>query len=523
MITISSFGIVGLNLYPVQCEVHLSLQLPCIQIVGLPGTITQESRERIKAATQNAGLEWPSRKVTINLLPVDLPKWGSHFELAMALGVLICHSKTKLSFDFFAIGELSLSGEIRPCGWIGLAEPYLQRLQRAHPHQHVVLMVHPQDAATINSRDCLVVSVSTLKEAMDWIQFNSIQYLKQENKIEHDALSLMPVKVPVDGAHYKPQFSLLNSVQGEPLGKLAALLCIFNGFHALFAGPQGMGKSLLIQAIVQALPPLSQEKLKWKNLLRQSLKNHYSKGGYDQSGEEAINGAPPRVYLQSSTTRAALEGAMLPSGQVLAGSMTEAHFGVLIADEFLELSRDVLESLRQPLEEGEVRLQRARYRITLPTQFQLLASTNLCPCGAAGDSRKFCRCLRSRLNSYQSKLSGPILDRFDLIVLIGHKGKNWNELDFEEREIISFLLDSKNWINFFNLREKTMVGEVESEKAFALKKEFFQSLEDDSFSERVQKKVMKVACALSTLQQSPLTMVHFRLAAKLRAELFKGS
>jgi len=513
---IESCVLLGLEPYPVVCEVDLSLQLPQFVMVGLPSSITQESRERVKAAFVNSGLDWPQRKVTVSLLPAALPKWGSHFELAIALGVAWAHSGEPQTVSVFALGELSLSGDVRPCGWVGAIANWLAA-QADHAQRNgipIVVMAHDRDVQDLllaqpDLKDlCELIGVRTLVEAVTQLSEVTSRMKRAQNQAQTRA-KLRVYDSSVSSADpLPPSFSTLKEVRGEPLAKLAALVAIAGGHHCLFAGPQGIGKSMLIRAITEATASLTPAEQVERSSIFKGL------GGVFDSQESESCGGRPVVSLQTSATRAALEGALQSSGQVLPGELTRAHRGILVADEFLEFKRDVIECLRQPLEEGIVRLQRARFRATLPASFQLLASTNLCPCGkwSFGTSNS-CRCAAPRRISYQSKLSGPILDRFDLTVLLGEERLGFLEkMPPDLKKLTIELLDPSTWE--VRLREFPHVPKA----SLADPAELWSQVSTGA-SERGKLKLARVSRTLAGLLGVPRQVIHLRLAVHLRQNL----
>lgn len=411
--SVQSCALLGIEPHPVLCEVDLSNQLPTFTLVGLPSSLTQESRERIRAAVVNSGLDWPARKITVNLLPANLPKWGSHFELAMALGVLGAAAENReMPVNVFAVGELSLSGHLRACGWLSTVARWLLESARRtlqNVGEPLVLLAHPDDVRQLLAvapelaHACELCPVETLQASFAALLEARVR-LKQTPRLR----AVPPEPSPPIGV--EPSLKTLAEVQGEPLGVLAALVAIARPHHCLFVGQHGMGKSMLLRAIAEASKPLSDDERRARQGFLGMFGEYFTANG---------DFPRPTVYLQTSVSRAALEGALLNSGQLLPGELTRAHLGLLVADELLEFHRDVIECLRQPLEEGIVRLQRAKFRTILPASFQFLASTNLCPCGYFATERHECRCGKVRLLDYLRKLSGPLADRFDLIVLIG--------------------------------------------------------------------------------------------------------
>ena len=505
--TIQSCALVGLDPYAVVCEVDLSRQLPNFTLVGLPSSMTQESRERIRSAVTNSGFDWPARKITINMLPASLPKWGSHFELGMALGILGVTNELSAAFTIFAVGELSLAGEIRPCGWLSAIAPWLKKMGaqvRAQTGEPMLVVAHEKDIKQLAMSDlelssvCELVGVRDLASAYAAVFEASARLGQGAKKADLEQLS-------GQAAHVSP-LSTLALVRNEPLAVAAALVAIAGRHHALFAGPHGMGKSMVIRGICEAHRPLNDS----QNAERATTLTMF--------GEPGLAGLEnPAVYLQTSISRAALEGALLNSGQVLPGEMTRAHLGILVADELLEFRRDVIEAMRQPLEERIVRLQRAKFRAALPANFQFLASTNLCPCGLWGQNRRPCRCRKALRDSYQQKLSGPIMDRFDLIVIVGHRASSsrLTQIPPDLVSAVDALVNPDSWTERLERATKLLAqNQVES----ASPAELWSQL-PVSASDRGRLKLARLSKTLAALLGERRELRHLRLALLLRQDL----
>lgn len=506
--SIQTCALVGLDPHPVLCEVDLAKQLPAFTLVGLPSSMTQESRERIRAAVVNAGFDWPSKKITVNMLPASLPKWGSHYELAMALGVLAAEAELPSGFRTFALGELSLSGEIRPCGWLAAIAGWIKNVAeqvRAETGEPLLLVAHESDIAQLSAvwpeagNACELAGVGALMDAFRAIAEAS-QRLGKGKKTRH---RLVNTPLPAASA----SFATLAKVKHEPLGTLAALVAIAGRHHCLFAGPHGMGKSMLIRAICEATAPLSEpERVERETVLM-------------TFGDQAMAGSRPVASLQTSISRAALEGALLNTGQVLPGELTRAHLGLLVADELLEFRRDVIEALRQPLDEGIVRLQRAKLRTVLPAKFQFLASTNLCPCGLWGQTRIICRCPKPRRILYQQKLSGPILDRFDLIVTVGQRTESDRtvEIPGDLIKTVATLIDPAGWEE--RLGQARALTVTAAAQPPADPAELWSQVPSSKLSDRGKLKLARVSKTLAALLGEERQGKHLRLAQLIRQNL----
>jgi Mg-chelatase subunit ChlI len=350
-------------------------------------------------------------------------------------------------------------------------------------------------------------------------EFRGAKSLEQAFAALKEFLSLKPVlplqqpaPAPLTGPEGR-NLSTLAEVREEKLGVVAALCSIAGNHHCLFAGPHGMGKSMLIRAICEGLSPLAEcDRLSREAILR-TFGEHFA--------TEAAAKQKPVVALQTSISRAALEGALLNTGQVLPGELTRAHLGVLVADELLEFRRDVIEAFRQPLDEGIVRLQRAKFRAALPSNFQFLASTNLCPCGRLGKTKTSCRCFGRSREIYIAKLSGPILDRFDLIVAIGIRAEDANKIIIPTDLIgdIEALVDPTQWQERLDRYRENLEF---SRKGQSSPAEFWSEYTGDA-SDRGKLKLARVATTLAALLGESRTSKHLRFAELLRQDLRRAA
>ncbi len=423
---IYSATVLALQVQHILVEVALSLQLPQFTLVGLASPLTQESRERVRAAIQNSDLPWPQRRITVNLVPSHLPKWGSQLELAMALGIILggptCEEVTKnLSGRIFALGELSLGGFLRGAGMGSFlrsdsSHTFNQVFNEVEiivgPIEDIRILKNLYDSQVNGNGSCAqphFLAAQTLPEAVAKIIEIGQTIKSVENRDQNTRIS-------VQQRHYGKvqedrKLETLNKVSGEPLAVLSALVALKGKYHLLLLGPHGSGKSMVAIGIEEARGYLSEIEVQERSMIEQAF------GEAEAPAGTALK--KPCIRLQSSMTREALEGALSRDGSAIPGELCRAHGGYAIMDEFLEFRRDVLETLRLPLEQGKVRLQRARFRTEIPARFQLIATTNLCPCGHLGSQRGACRCTRQSLQQYHRKLSGPVLDRFDMAVLMG--------------------------------------------------------------------------------------------------------
>src|SRR6266700_4789887 len=371
----------GFDALPVEVEVNLAGGLPAFNLVGLPETEVKESRDRVRAAIQNARFEFPARRITVNLAPADLPKESARFDLPIALGVLAATGQIPKGTlpDYEFAGELALTGDLRPI------RGALAMTLKAHR----------------DGRAFVLPAASALEAAL------------VRNAVVHPAKSLLavcahlagrealPRCVAAEGAAHGDNDVDLSDVRGQVVAKRALEVAAAGGHNWLMIGPPGTGKSMLAQRLPSLLPALCEDDA-LESAAIQSLTGSFRQGEWGRR--------PYRAPHHTASGVALVGGGSDPRP----GEISLAHHGGLFLDELPEWDRRVLEALREPLESGVIHISRAARQSTFPAQFQLVAAMNPCPCGWLGHDSGRCHCTPDQIARYRGRISGPLIDRIDL-------------------------------------------------------------------------------------------------------------
>ncbi|MAM71325.1 MAG: ATP-dependent protease [Gammaproteobacteria bacterium] len=471
---------IGIEAPLVTVETHLSSGLPGFSIVGLPETAVKESKERVRSAILNSRLEFPAKRITVNLAPADLPKTGGRFDLAIAVGILAASGQLDTSqlgkLEF--MGELALSGELRPVPGI---LPGLMAGRDGQRHS-IIPRANAEEAALLQEQ-----GVSVCEHLLELVK-----HLKGDQTLA----GIEPLE-PVNPLLTES----LDDVVGQEQAQRALLIAAAGGHNLLMRGPPGTGKTMLANRLPSILPPLEIKAALEVAALR-------SIAGLP-CNTDSMHQAPFRAPHHTASAVALVGGGR----QVNAGEISLAHGGVLFLDELPEFSRHVLEVLREPIESGSILISRAAYQTRLPASFQLVAAMNPCPCGYYGDSERDCRCTPDRIRQYQQRISGPLLDRIDIHIDLQRLGKEERKLLLQKKGSNNKSKQLRKQVSLARERQLKRAGKLNAHlnqaeikrycrPAAAGRKMLEQAMEQLKLSTRAYFRILKVARSIADLNNA---------------------
>ena len=501
---IKSYALDGITGYALDIEIDINAGVPSYETVGLPDAAIKESRERIRSAIKNSLLDYPVKRITINLAPADTKKEGANYDLPIAVGILAANGEfeNKVYKDYVILGELSLDGAVRRIN--GIMPLLISGMQDGYK-KFIIPKANEQEASYVDGIE--VYAVESLRETIDFLKGNN---------------NLVPVKhITYAGTVIDNKYNLdFSDVKGQQVAKRALEIAVAGGHNVIMIGPPGAGKTMLAKCVPSIMPAMTYEEAV------EVTKIHSIAGVLDPS-VGIVKTRPFRTPHHTATIPALTGGGT----NAKPGEISLAHNGVLFLDEMPEYNRKTLETLRQPLEDGVVTISRAKATLEYPSHFMLIASMNPCPCGNYGSNNPAtpCRCTPAEIHRYISKLSGPLLDRIDLQVEVDSvEYKDLRSTRAEEpSEKIRERVDAARRIQYERYKGTGIYTNSEMSAAMIEKycaldkmseKVFENAFKKLSLSARAGSRILKVARTIADLQgKRDIEVAHIAEAIQYRS------